>query len=109
LVSAKLNAPSDLLYNNALQLAHWLPYTSEQTYWRNEVITRLGEIFLEKDQYPTVRERAAAALVTTRNSESLTTFDKGFQSDDADVKRLSCLAIGAMRDDSYLNDLSALM
>ncbi len=96
-VRMKLMAHPDLLQSNLIELTRWLAYAQEAPEWRGEVLRRLGNTFVHPDQYVTGRERIAAALVASRTPDgALSIFEYGLGSKEADIRRLSCLGIGAM-------------
>jgi len=60
-------------------------------------------------QYPLLRERAAAALIDTRDPDTLFIFRQGARSADLLVRRLSCLALGAVGNTEAIRDLISLV
>lgn len=108
-IESYLSAPADILHNNVLTVARWLPYAPADAEWRRRVLRVLGNIFVTRDQYPLVRERAAAALVATRDRSSLVVFKRAVNHPDPDVRRLACLGIGAMLAEDGIPDLVSLL
>ncbi len=96
-VRMKLMTHPDLLQSSLIEMTRWLAYTREAPEWRGEILRRLGNAFVHPGQFVTARERLAAALVASRDPDgALSVFEYGLRSEDIDVRRLSCLGIGAM-------------
>lgn len=105
-VEAKMQAPTDILHTNILDVAHWLRYAEELVEWRNKYLNYLGQMLIAPSQYLTNRERIAAALVTTRDPNSRKVFGRGTQHNNPDVKRLSLLALGVFQQPDLMDNLS---
>lgn len=95
----------DTLYQHLLAAARWMRYAPPEGEWRGELLRYLGGLFAAPNQYPLLRERIAAALVGTRDPRVIPTFERGLDHKNADVRRLSCLALGALRDEDALASL----
>jgi len=108
-VKARLAAPADVLQANVLEMARWLAYAPPKVEWRPALLKQLGNMFVASNQYPLLRERTAAALVGTRDHSVIVAFKRGLQHLDNDVRRLSCLGLGALRDESAVMDLGNLL
>jgi HEAT repeat protein len=108
LVTARLAQPLDVLYNTHLELARWLKYAGKVE-WRAGVLKVLGNAFVQANQYPLVRERIAAALVGTRDKNVMRIFARGLRDANPDVRRLSCLGLGALRADEAIRDITTLL
>jgi HEAT repeat protein len=109
IVSRRMDAPPDVLYDPMLNLTRWLNYADGKSVWKGTLLKALGNHFVAAQQYPAVRERIAAALVGARDTSALVIFRKALRHPLAEVRRLSCLAIGAMRDDASIGELVALV
>jgi HEAT repeat protein len=108
-VEAKMQSPTDILYTNILDVAHWLRYADELVEWRNKYLTYLGQMLVAPSQYLTGRERIASALVTTRDPSCLKIFGRGTQHTNPDVKRLSVLALGIFQEPEFMDNLSRFL
>ena len=106
LVAAHLDSPPDILHNYALETSRWLSYASGSVTWRSPLLKQLGNLFVAPKQYPQLRERVAAALVGTRDRNALVIFRKALRHPNADVRRLACLGMGALRADDGINDIA---
>lgn len=109
LVRARMNAPADILQSKVLDIANWLPYASGDADWRGGYLKYLGNVFASPAQYPLLRERAAAALVSTRDKNVLYVFRQAARNASADLRRLACLGMGAVGDPEAVNDLVSLL
>ncbi|GAB4508896.1 MAG: hypothetical protein OHK0046_02720 [Anaerolineae bacterium] len=107
-VQARLEAPPDMLYNHLLEMTRWLPYAGKVE-WRGTLLTALGNMFVARNQYPAVRERIAAGLISTRDPAVNKIFQKAIQHPNADVRRLSCLGLGALQSEDIITRLISLM
>src|SRR5690606_29781192 len=58
---------------------------------------------------PPVRERAAAALMTSRDGSVPLLFRRALRNANADVRRLACYGLGATGDSDGIRDLTPLM
>ncbi|MBO9309461.1 MAG: HEAT repeat domain-containing protein [Chloroflexi bacterium] len=110
-VSEVLNAPPDLLYTPLFNLAYWLMDAPSEVGWRAEFFKRVGGgALLATSQYPLLRERAMAALVTTRdNATAAALFLRALEHPDPLVRRLGCIGLGALGDSEYLQFLKPLL
>jgi hypothetical protein len=109
LVRARLNAPADVLQSKVLDIANWLPYASGDAPWRGNYLKYLGNLFAAPAQYPLLRERATAALVSTRDKNVLYLFRQAARNANADLRRLACLGMGAVGDPEAVSDLVSLL
>lgn len=105
----KLSAPPDLLFSNLLSIARWIPDTPTDARWRGEILKRLSAALLAPSQFATLRERAAAALVTSRDPNVLTLLRQAIRSSNPQVRRLACLGIGAIGAEEALGDLRPML
>lgn len=97
-VNARAAQMPDVQYNHLFSMARWLAYPDEAPPWRTDLFKRIAALFLAPGQYSLLRERAAAALVSGRDPGALAIFERGMKHADPDVRRLSCLGVGALRE-----------
>lgn len=109
LVRSRLNMPPDMLYQNALSISTWLPYAAPDANWRSAYLKQLGTMLIAPSQYPLLRERAAAALVGTRDKSVLNLLRQATRSPNAHLRRLACLGIGAFGEPETVGDLVPLL
>lgn len=100
-----LDAPTDILHENLLMLSNWMVHASSKAEWKVTVLRKLGNIFVAPSQFPLVRERIAAALVGLRDRNTQLIFSKALRHPNEQVRKLSCLGLGAMRDKESINPL----
>lgn len=105
-VNARLNAPPDLAYANLFDMAGWLVDAPLDAPWRGEVFKRLGGALGGPSQFPRIRERAMAALVTSRDKGVLFIFRQALMHNSPLVRRLGCIGLGAYGDTDAVGDLS---
>jgi hypothetical protein len=108
-VKTRLEAAPDVLYSNVTGVARWLAYTMDNVEWRPALLKQLGNMFIAPNQYPLIRERVAAALVGSRDRNSLVVFQRALKSPDSDLRRLACLSVGVMREPTAINVLARWM
>ncbi|MDW8299947.1 MAG: HEAT repeat domain-containing protein [Anaerolineae bacterium] len=110
-VGEVLNAPPDLLYTPLFNLAYWLIDAPTEANWRAEFFKRVGGgALLATSQYPLLRERAMAALVTARDSTAAALiFQHALEHSNPLVRRLGCIGLGALGDSEYLQYLKPLL
>ncbi|MDX2076082.1 MAG: hypothetical protein SFZ02_06600 [bacterium] len=108
LATARLSQPTDALYNTLLEMTRWLKYAGKVE-WRSTTLKALGNAFVQPNQYPLLRERIAAALVGTRDKNVMRIFARGLRDSNPDVRRLSCLGLGALRADETIRDITSLL
>jgi HEAT repeat protein len=108
LIRAHLSQPADVLNNQIFDIARWLAYASPQAEWRGPILKHLGNILLAPNQYPLTRERAAAALISTRDKKTVFIFRQAARSANPHIRLLACLGIGAIGDPDAINDLIPL-
>lgn len=109
LVRQRMSQPGDVLHNHAFELARWVANAPADAAWRGPVLRGFGLWFNASAQYPLVRERAAAALITTRDPSVLVIFRQGARSANPLVRRLACVAMGALGSPDAVRDLTSLM
>lgn len=108
-VKARLGAAPDVLHNGALVVSRWLAYAGQQVSWRGPLLKHIGNMMIAPNQYPLVRERAAAALIGTRDRNTIYIFRQAARNPNPDVRRLACLGIGAIGSAEAINDLIPLL
>ncbi len=101
-----LNAPADLLYSNVFGMTYWLPDSPSDAKWRGEFFRRLSAALLANSQFPTLRERAMAALVTSRDKGVFHVFRQALAHANPLVRRLGCIGLGALGDQEAVRALS---
>jgi HEAT repeat protein len=106
---ARLSAPADILHSSILEIANWLPYTSADAEWRVPFLKYVATLYLSPSQYPLIRERAAAALVATRDKSVLQIFRQALRNANPHLRRLACLGIGALGEEEGVDDLIPLL
>ncbi len=97
-VQSRLDMPPDVLYDSVLRMACWLATSSDQAAWRASVLKQLDAFLNLPNQFSALRERAAAALVTTRDPASVNSFRRALRTGDIEIRMLACLGLGATRD-----------
>lgn len=95
-VNARMSSPTDVMQSNILEIAHWLRYAPEDVVWRDSYIKYLGKVFSAPNQFPLLRERAAAALLVTNDPEVTGIFAQATKSMVAQIRQLACLCLGAI-------------
>ncbi|MBI1279344.1 MAG: hypothetical protein GC179_14545 [Anaerolineaceae bacterium] len=95
-VNLRMSNPTDIIQSNIMEIAHWLRYAPQDVAWRIPYIKYLGKVFTAPNQYPLLRERAAAALLTTNDSNISMIFEQATQSMVAQIRQLACLGIGVL-------------
>lgn len=109
LVRKRMKAPADVLQNNLMDLARLLAYAPVDAGWRGDVLRNLGNLLVAPNQYPLIRERAAAALLDARDTNTLLIFRRAVRNMNADIRRLACLGMGAVGDVEAIRDLKPLI
>jgi HEAT repeat protein len=108
-VKMHIEAQPDILHNNILEMARWVSYTSGQVEWRSQILRILGNAFVAHNQYLLMRERLAAALISMRDKNTLVIFRKALGHPNPDIRRLSCLGIGALQMEETIEDISNML
>lgn len=109
LVRKRLSAAPDALYSNLLELGRWVAYAPADAEWRGDVLRTLGNLLITPNQYPLLRERAAAALLDSRDESTLLVYRRAVRNMSPDIRRLACLAMGALGDAEAIRDLKPLI
>jgi HEAT repeat protein len=97
-VRGRLNAVPDLLQNSVLAMTNWLPYASADADWRGHLLRYLRNVLVAPNQFPLLRERAAAALAASRDPLAGEVFRQALQSIVPQIRLLACLGCGAVKD-----------
>lgn len=108
-VRLRLDMPPDVLHSHTLDIANWLPYAGADVPWRKQFLKYLGNLLLMPNQYPFLRERAAAALLTTRDRNALVIFRQALTNTPAHTRQIACLGIGALGDPDSVQIISPLL
>jgi HEAT repeat protein len=108
-VYRKLSVPPDLLYSALFDVVHWLPDAPGDSPWRGDMFKRLTAALIAPEQYPTVRARAMAALIATRDKNVLFIIRQALRITDPHIRQLACIAIGALGNPEAIKDLTAMM
>lgn len=108
-VRARLSAVPDVLHNHVLEIAYWLAYTSGEVSWRNQYLKYLGNLLIAPNQYPYLRERAAAALLTTRDKNAAVVFRQALRSSQPHLRQTAALGLGAMGSPDMVADIVPLL
>ncbi len=109
LVQIYLDSPTDILHDNILSIARWMPYASDDAEWKLTMLRKLGNMFVAPNQFPLIRERVAAALVGTGENNTRIVFSKALRHPNEHVRQLACLGLGAIGDERAVDELLALM
>ncbi len=110
IVTARLNGSTDLMQEQVIEMARWVPFAPVDAAWRGELLKHYGLMLTAPNQYPLLRERAAAALVETRDQRSaLFILRKAVRNSVPEIRALACIGMGAMGDPEALKDLRALV
>ncbi len=108
-VQRRMESTPDLLYSTLFGLTRWAPDAPPEAPWRGELFRRLGAAMMAPQQFPTVRERAMAAMIAAREPNVLFVFRQALRSADADTRRLGCIGLGALGNEEAVDDLAAMM
>ncbi len=109
LVAEQLDNPLDVRLENVLKLTNWLKFAGHEASWRNNLLRYLGNLFASVNQFSLIRERVAAALVSSKDDGARVVFRRGLQTPNADVRRIACLALGALQDKGAVDALSQVI
>lgn len=108
-VRTRLSATPDVLQNQVLEVSRWLAYAPANASWRGPLLKHLGNMLVSPNQFPLIRERAAAALIGTRDKSVLLVFRQAARNANTHVRRLACLGMGAIGSPDSIKDLVALL
>ena len=108
-VQRRIGSTPDLLYSTLFGLTRWAPDAPLEAPWRKELFRRLVAAMMTPQQFPTVRERAMAAMIAAREPDVLFVFRQALRSADPDTRRLGCIGLGALGNEEAVDDLGAMM
>ncbi len=108
-VHPKLSVPPDLLFSSLFDVVDWLVDTPPNVRWRGEILKRLSGALLAPSQYTALRERAAAALVASRDPNVQTMFRQAVRSGNSTIRKLACVGLGAIGATDALRDLQPML
>lgn len=109
LVAEQLDNPLDVRLESVLKVTNWLRFAGAEAIWRNNLLRYLGNLFATTNQFSLVRERVTAALVSSKDDGARVVFRRGLQTQNPEVRRLACLALGAMQDSGAIDALSQVI
>lgn len=110
IVMSRLDGSTDLMQEQVIEMARWVPFAPVDAVWRGELLKHYGLMLTAPNQYPLLRERAVAALVETRDQRNaLFILRKAVRNTDPEIRALACIGMGAMGDPEALKDLKALV
>lgn len=105
-VAQNLHATPTLLVDEWLEVAQMLRYAGKEVAWRTPYLRFIGNWLASTHQYSILRERLAAALLTSGDEAALVIFRRMFQSPNPDIRRLGVLGLGWLRDQEALDALT---
>lgn len=97
-VEKRLAEPGTIRHDGLLSLALWAADADPRAPWRAQVFKRLAQLMLSPAEFPLVRERVMAALVASRDQNVLHIFRQGLNNQDARIRMLSAIGMGAVGD-----------
>lgn len=106
---ARMNAAPDVRYSHLTSLARWAAFMEAKPAWRATLLRQLGTLMAAPAQFPYLRERFAAALVSMRDPDARKIFDRALRAPDAITRRVAALGCGALRDTDAVSTLSNLL
>lgn len=108
LVAEQLDNSLDVRLDNILKLTTWLKFAGEEASWRNNLLRYLGNMMAAPNQFTIVRERIAAALVSSKDEGTQVLFRQSMKTGNSEMRRLASLALGVLRDDGALDALTQI-
>lgn len=105
-VARRLAAPPDLLYTSLFSVVPWIVDAPANAAWRGEVFRRLTAALLAPSQFPHIRERAMAALISSRDKGALFVLRQALGHANPLVRRLGCIGLGALGESEPIKDLA---
>src|SRR5258708_16699850 len=108
-VNQRLASRPDLPYSSLFSLLPWLGDAPSNAAWPGEVFKPLTAPLLAPSQFPTIRERAMAALVSSRDYNVLFILRQALPPTDADVRRLACIGLGGLGETDAIKDLGPML
>lgn len=103
---ARMNAAPDVRYSHLTSLARWAAFMEAKPAWRANLLRQLGSLMAAQTQFPYLRERFAAALVSMRDPDARKIFDRALRAPDATTRRVAALGCGALRDTDAVSTLN---
>jgi HEAT repeat protein len=107
-VETRLNATGDILQTPVLEMSTWVRLAKGDAEWIEAYLRQITTMLAAPSQYPLLRERAAAALVTTGHEKASSIFRQAARSPEALMRILACLGLGALEDADAVNGLRNL-
>jgi HEAT repeat protein len=108
-VKARLSAEADVLYNNLFSIAHWLPESDPNAIWRGEILKRVSAAIVATSQFPTVRKRALASLVASRDRNVIFIMRQAIRHANPVIRALACVGLGAIGSTDGIRDLRSMV
>lgn len=108
-VQAKLAQPQDIAMDTILGISNWLSYAGKSATWRSHYLRLLGNMLVAPNQYSPIRQRVAAAIVSSRDDGAIVILRAAVQNPNPDVRRIACLGLGAIRDIAAVQPLRKLL
>ncbi len=108
-IHRKLSSTPDLIYSNLFGLVQWLPDAPPDAPWRGDLFKRLAAALMAPEQFPAVRARAMAALVSSRDKNVLFILRQALRSADPYIRQVSCIGLGAIGNPEAIKDLEPLL
>lgn len=108
-VKTKLEQPRDVALDCILSVSKWLSYAGKSAGWRNHYLRLLGNLLVAPNQFSPIRQRIAAALVSSRDEGAIVILRAAVQNPNPDVRRIACLGLGALKDVAAVQPLSRLL
>lgn len=109
LVAEQLSQHIDVLHENVLELTNWLRYTGTGVKWRGDLLRYLGNLMVAPHQFSLVRERVAAALLSSRDEGVAVIFRRALQSKTSEIRKLGALGVGVLRDKLTVEALTSIV
>lgn len=109
LVAEQVDNALDVRHEKVLHVTTWLKFAGQDVSWRSNLLRYLGTLFAASNQFTVVRERVAAALVGSRDPGARLVFRQGLKTSNPDVRRLACLALGALQDTGAVEALTQVV
>jgi HEAT repeat protein len=107
-VETRLNAPGDILHTRLFEMANWARLATGDAGWTDAYLRQVAGIMAAPSQFPLLRERAAAALVTMGDDKASSIFRQAARSQEPLMRILACLGLGALEDADAVNGLRNL-
>ncbi|MDX2159763.1 MAG: HEAT repeat domain-containing protein [bacterium] len=109
-VRDRLTSPPDLLYNQVMDVARWMAFAPPDAAWRGAILKMLTDMIAAPAQYPLLRARAAAALISTRDFKNAAyTFRRAVRNPIPEIRFIAALGMGATGEADTVKDLIPLL